>query len=221
MMLLLAVLSIAVGNAQQKSGVEISLTSGYVLPSSPMAFANYWKIRYGGGLRAGIPLSESMTLVGSFEYYRFTMDETGVRNGFDTDYMREIWIFDRVTLSPSADPSSVIALAANLRVAPSPRAGTLSPYFTAGIGLMQLSMGDISLPVTSVLSIDNNDIAMTAENRIVGGKKTAVLLQSGLGIDFTLTESVNAFVEARYAVGLTKGQTTGYIPLNIGVMIHL
>jgi hypothetical protein len=212
---------LAVAGAQESGGVEASLTSGYVFPSSPMAFANYWTIQYGGGLQVGIPLSESVSMVGSFEYYRFKMSETGVSEGFDVEYVRDIWIFDRVSLSPSADASSVIALSANLRVAPSPRAGSLSPYFTAGFGVMQLSIGEISLPVTSVLTVGGNNISMTAQNRIVGGKETALLLQSGIGIDLNVSESLSAFLEARYALGLTKGHSTSYIPLNIGLKYHL
>ena len=220
-LLLFTALMIGVATAKEMGGMEVSVTTGYVLPSSPMAFANYWSAQYGGSLRAGFPLSESVSLIGSLEYYRFTLNETGVKEGFNTDYVKEIWIFDRVTMNPSADPSSVVALSASFRVAPSPRAGLISPYFIAGLGVMQVSMSNISMPVTSVLTINTNTVDMTARNRIVGGKQTALMLQSGLGVDFNISTLLNAFVEARYAIGLTEGHSTSYIPLGVGVKLRL
>lgn len=220
-LILLTAMMMGVAIAQEGGGLEVSLTAGTVLPSSPMTFANYWTAQYGGGLRAGFPLSESVSLIGSLEYYSFTMNETGVKDGFNTDYVRDIWIFDRVTMSPSADQSSVLALSANLRVAPSPRSGLLSPYFIAGLGVMRVSMSEISMPVTSVLTINTNTIDMTAQNRIVGGDQTAVLLQSGLGVNFKISDSFNAFVEARYAIGFTEGHSTSYIPLSVGMKVRL
>ena len=105
--LFLLLLAVTIGNAQQSSGIEVSVSSGYVLPSSPMTFADYWNVQYGGGLRAGFPLSQSTTLVGSVEYYQFKLNQDGVTKGFDTQYMRDIWLFQNVSLNPSADPTSV------------------------------------------------------------------------------------------------------------------
>jgi hypothetical protein len=221
MLLVLVLLTMTMGNAQQNYGVEVSVSSGFVIPSSPMTFANYWRMQYGGGIGGGYALSQSITLLGSFEYYRFRLNEDGVNKGFDTKYMSDIWIFDRVSLNPSADPSSVIALSANVRVAPSTLSARLSPYFIAGIGVMHFSQSDIALPVTSVLSINSAEIAMTADTKIVGGNETAGFVQGGMGIDFKVAESFNIFIEARCAIGLTKGQSTTYIPLMLGVKMQL
>ena len=102
-LLALLLLTISVGYAQQNEGIEVSVSSGYVIPSSPMTFANYWTMQYGGGLSAGMPLSPSITLIGSFEHYQFKLNKDGVNNGFDTNYMRDIWIFKSVSMNPSAD----------------------------------------------------------------------------------------------------------------------
>jgi hypothetical protein len=221
LLLTLVLLAVMPGMAQQERGMEVSLISGFVLPSTPMAFANYWTIQYGGGVRAGFPLTQSVTVVGAFEYYRFTLNESGVKNAFATDYMRDIWVLDRVSLSPSADPSSVMAVSANVRIAPPVSTGLISPYFIAGIGVMSFSMSDVATPVTSVVSINNANITMIAESKIVGGKETAGLIQGGIGLDFSVARYFNAFVEARYTLGLTQGQRTSYIPLNVGIKMEL
>jgi hypothetical protein len=217
----LVLLTVTPGNAQQDYGLEISASSGYVIPSSPMTFANYWNVQYGGGLRAGYPLSSSITLVGSFEYYQFKLNNDGVNKGFNTPYMRDIWIFKSVSLSASADPSSVTTASANLRVAPSKLTGFLSPYFIGGVGVMRLSLKEIKLPTTSVLSVNGSDIAMTAQQAITGGAETSAFFQFGMGFDIRLSQSFDAIIEARYASGLNSGLRTTYVPITGGIKLRL
>jgi len=218
---LLLLLAMATGNAQQGSGIEVSVSSGVVFPSSPMTFADYWNVQYGGGLQVGFPLSQSTTLVGSVEHYQFKLNQDGVTKGFDTQYMRDIWVFNRVSLIPSADPSSVTTLSANVRVAPSKLSGMLSPYFIGGVGVMRFSLSEIKLPTTSVLPINGSDISMTAQQTITGGVQTAAFFQFGMGIDVRLTQSFDLFVEARYASGLTSGLHTAYVPITGGLKLRL
>ena len=193
----------SVGIAQEADGVEVSLSSGYVLPSSPMTFSNYWTMQYGGGLAAGIPLSPTIMLIGSFEHYQFKLNKSGVDNSFDTNYMRDIWIFDRVTMNPSADPSTVTSVSANLRFAPSGLSGMLSPYFVGGLGVMRFSLSEISIPTTSVLTVDGSEISMTAQQGVYGGVETAAYFQYGIGFDVRVSGAIDMFVEARYASGQT------------------
>jgi hypothetical protein len=86
----LILLLMAMVQGQQKLGIEVSVSSGYVIPSTPMTFANYWKMQYGGGVGVGFALTPSITLLGSVEYYRFQLDVDGINNGFDAKFMREI-----------------------------------------------------------------------------------------------------------------------------------
>ena len=220
-LLLLLLLTFAIGNAQQNPGIEVSVSSGVVLPSSPMSFADYWNVQYGGGLRAGFPLTQSITLVGSFEYYQFKLNKDGVNKGFDTEYLREIWIFDHVALNPSADPSTVTTVSANVRMAPSRLSGLLSPYFIGGVGVMRFSLSEIKLPTTSVLSISGSDVSMTAQQTITGGVETSAFFQFGMGFDVRITQSFDAFVEARYVSGLNSGLRTIYVPITGGIKLHL
>jgi hypothetical protein len=217
----LVLLTMTMGNAQQDYGVEVSVSSGVVLPSSPMTFADYWNVQYGGGLRAGFPLSQSITLIGSLEHYQFKLNRDGINKGFDTQYMRDIWIFNSVSLNPSADPSSVTTVSADIRVAPTRLSGVLSPYFIGGVGVMRFSLSEIKLPTTSVLSVNGSDIAMTAQQTITGGAETSAFFQFGLGFDVRVTQSFDMFVEARYASGLNNGLRTTYVPVTGGIKLRL
>jgi opacity protein-like surface antigen len=218
---LLLLLAVATGNAQQSSGIEVSVSSGIVLPSSPMTFADYWNVQYGGGLQVGLPLSPSITVLGSVEHYQFKLNQDGVNKGFDTQYMRDIWVFNRVSLNPSADPSSVTTVSANVRVTPSRLSGMLAPYFIGGVGVMRFSLSEIKLPTSSVLSVNGSDISMTAQQTITGGVETSAFFQFGMGMEVQLTQSFDLFVEARYASGLTNGLHSAYVPITGGIRLRL
>jgi len=218
---LLLLLTVTTGNAQQDYGVEVSVSSGLVFPSSPMTFANYWNIQYGGGVQVGVPLSQTITLLGSLEHYQFKLNQQGIRDGFDTNYMRDIWIFKSVSMNPSADPSMVTAVSANVRVSPSRLSAVLSPYFVGGVGVLQFSLSEIKLPTTSVLSVNSSDIAMTAQQGVTGGVETSVFFQFGMGFAVRMSESFDMFVEARYASGLNSGLRTAYVPITGGIKLRL
>lgn len=210
-------LALTIGTAQENSGIEISISSGFAFPSSPMSFADYWKMQYGGGIGAGIELSQTVTISGNIEYYQFDLDNNGLSEGFDTKYMRDIWVFDGVSLKPSADPSSVITLSANMRVIPSGLSGSLSPYFVMGAGLMRFSLSEIKLPTKSTITVGSSEISMTAQQRIIGGDETVPFVQFGMGMEYRFTESFRIFIETRYARGLNKNLGTTYVPLTAGV----
>lgn len=217
--IILMLVSLTLTSAQESSGITVFASSGVVVPSSPMAFANYWKMQYGGGLGAGYALTPSVTLVGSFEYYRFKIDTDGIHDGFDTQYMRDIWIFTDVSLNPSAAASSVMTFSVNLRVTPSGVSRFISPYGIAGAGVMRFSLADIAVPTTSTLTIDGTAIPITAERTIIGGNETVFFGQMGIGVDCALSALITPYVEARYVLGFTKGSKTSYIPLGAGVRV--
>lgn len=217
----LALLTQAQGTAQQNYDIEVSANSGYVLPTSPMAFSNYWKMQYGGGIGVGLPLSESVTLLGSAEYYQFELKPEGVSDGFHTQYMRDIWAFTSVSLAPTAGKSSVMSASANIRFTPSTQTAVLSPYFLSGVGAMKLSLSEISLPTQSVITVNGNAISMTALQTITGGDQTSVLVQFGVGLDVHVADNVLVFGEARFVHGFSKGLGTSYMPLTAGLKFRL
>jgi opacity protein-like surface antigen len=218
---MLALVLLMVARAQENSPITVFATSGVVLPSSPMAFANYWKMQAGGGLGVGYALDPSMTLVGGLEYYRFTMDAAGVREAFDAAYMRDIWLFTDVSLNPAASGSSVLTVSANLRVTPSGSPRFVTPYGMAGIGVMRFEMAEIVVPMTNVVTIEGVDIPFTAEQKIVGGTTTSVYVQVGVGAEIDASDLLKPFIEARYVVGMNPGMKTIYIPLTAGVKLCL
>jgi hypothetical protein len=86
---------------------------------------------------------------------------------------------------------------------------------------MRFSLGEITLPTTSVLSINGSDISMTAQQSVTGGVETSAFFQFGVGFDLPLTQSFDMFVEARYASGLNKGLRTVFAPITGGLKMRL
>jgi opacity protein-like surface antigen len=216
--LVLLLMTMTGGIAQQGSGIDLGLSTGYVIPSTPMSFANYWKMQYNVGAEAGLALSPVVTLTGAVEYTRFILYEDGLKEGYDAMYARDIWIFDDVTFYPVADPSSVVTLSANLRVSPEV-SGFVSPYVTGGGGIMWFALSEILLQPTSTLTVGGTPVEMMSEQTIVGGKETVFFMQAGVGLHFNVSSTVRPFIEARYVIGLTGQAKPGEIPLTAGVRI--
>jgi hypothetical protein len=186
-----------------------------------MTFANYWTMQYGGTVGAALTLSSAVSLSGTFEYYQFDLDHNGISEGFDTQYMRDIWVFKSVSLNATAGTSSIMTAAVNLRMTPPEMTGMLKPYVLAGGGMMKYSLSEISLPTNSTLDIAGSPVTISARRRITGGSESVPFVQFGIGMDVQWLDPVIIFIEARYSRGLSKGLGTSYLPLAAGVKYRL
>jgi hypothetical protein len=178
-------------------------------------------MQYGGGIRVGVPLSQSVTLLGAAEYYKFTLDKEGISNDYNTQYLRDIWIFQDVGLDASAGPSSVMTYSVNLRVAPVTESWTLAPYFIGGVGAMHVTLSEIDLKTASTISFDSSDVRVVANQKVIGGSGTAMFFQLGLGLDARVAQRLDMFIEARYAAGFNAVWGTAYTPITAGVAFRL
>jgi opacity protein-like surface antigen len=213
--------TVSISTAQKSANIVISLQGGSAIPSTPMSFSHYWKMSYAGGGGAEIPVSSSVTIGANVDYFQFVLDENGVGNSFATSYMREIWAFNDVSVTPSAANSSVISIALNLRIESPDLNGTLRPYCILGGGVLKYSISEITIPVRSTIVMNGVPVSMTSQQKIVGGEKTDPFLQLGLGLNYYLSPSVGVFAEARYSKELVKGIGMTFVPLSVGVLYGL
>lgn len=213
--------AVSLSPAQKSADIIVSLHGGSAIPSTPMSFSQYWKMNYGGGGGVEIPLSSSVTIGGTVDYYQFIMDEEGVKNSFATDYMRNIWAFNDVSLKPAASNSSVMSIALNVRIESPDLNGSFRPYCVVGGGVLKYTFAEIALPVKSTIVMNGSPVTMTSEQKIAGGEKTDPFLQLGLGVNVHLSSSFGIFAEARYSKELVKGIGMTFIPLTVGVFYGL
>lgn len=158
---------------------------------------------YGSGLGGGAHLDVNLmmiTLRFSGDYVTFSPDQDKYRSELAR-------LLGNAATGYSIDGGNVNILSVNANakwtLLPIP---VVSPYLTGGIGLAQLSTGD--------LTVKYNGATVGGFPKVEGETKTAVNL--GAGVDLKLG-GVALFAEAKYTWILTQGNSTKYIPISIGI----
>ena len=158
---------------------------------------------YGSGWGAGAHLDVNLMMISlrfSGDYVTFSPDQDKYRNELAR-------LLGNAAAGYSIDGGNVNILSVNANVKwsllPIP---VVSPYLTGGIGLAQLSSGD--------LTVKYNGASVGGFPKVEGETKTAVNL--GAGVDLKLG-GVALFAEVRYTWILTEGGSTRYIPISVGI----
>ena len=193
--IVLATIQTSFAQEQVKKGT-FSFNSGFSLPSSPEEFSDYWNsgINFGVGIER--PISPKLIFQACLDYNTFPMNEdkflseAGV-SGYD--------------ISLDGGGASIINVSANLKAPLSVKESSVTPYFVGGLGIFRLSVGDITVRYQGQ--------SETAE----GASETALSILLGTGLDFTINPKVKMFVEIKYGIGFTEGESTKYIPIKVGL----
>jgi len=158
---------------------------------------------YGNGLGGGAHLDVNLmmiTLRFSGDYVTFSPDQDKYRNELAQ-------LLGNAAPGYSIDGGNINILSVNANakwtLLPIP---VVSPYLTGGIGLAQLSTGD--------LTVKYNGSAVGGFPKVEGETKTAVNV--GAGVDLKLG-GIALFAEAKYTWILTQGNSTKYIPISVGI----
>lgn len=170
---------------------------GLGMPSSPSAFSDFWKTGFGFGGGLGAQFSRNLEVIGKFFYNTFPMDGDALLEGFtgitiDGGEFKVMEFGADVKYMFSTGPESPFA-----------------PFFVAGLGLANVKVGDVTLsdPEESV-TIPFGDYS-----------ETKFALSGGAGFDYMFAPKAGLWVEARYALVFTEGESTGYLPLRAGVKV--
>jgi len=170
------------------------LGGGSSIPVSP---ENFDKIHSAGldldvGLGARIP--RGLILLAVYDFNRFFVDENGV-----TEYVK--------SLDPSWDPGdpvdsnpTYIHTIMAMAVLPFTASLVARPYVLGGVGWMWLRPGDITY----------------SNEKLEGTRESAFATTLGAGVEFRLSPSLNAFLEAAWTVGFTD-ETIQFVPIRFGV----
>lgn len=158
---------------------------------------------YGSGWGGGAHLDVNLMMISlrfSGDYVTFSPDQDKYRNELAR-------LLGNAATGYSIDGGNVNILSVNANakwsLLPIP---VVSPYLTGGIGLAQLSTGD--------LTVRYNGVPAGGFPKVEGETKTAVNL--GAGVDLKLG-GVALFAEAKYTWILTEGSSTKYIPISVGI----
>jgi len=192
-LLIFAQVSFAQGPARKATFL---VNAGFAVPSAPEVFADYWKtgINVGGGI--GFLLERNLQFQGIVEYNNFAFDEDGFLNALG---------ISGSGVAVDGASASIVTASANLRVLLSTGSASTAAYLIGGLSFFRLSTSD------ATVSYIGNSVT------IPGDSETAAGVSFGGGISFEMNPRLDLFVEAKYGIGFTEGESTQYLPLKVGL----
>lgn len=169
-------------------GPECFFNGGLSFPSGPSEFSDYWRTGFSLGAGLAVPVHPNVALTAYLDFNRFA---------FDVDKFSGVYM--------SGGEVSILTLSGNVKVNLEPRPAPVRPYFSGGMGLFSLSVGDMIV------------VGPYGWVTVPGDSEAALAILLGGGIDFAIGDRIDLFAEGRYAIGFTEGGNTQMIPVALGI----
>ena len=184
--------------ASNGGNVELYLNGAFGLPMTPEEFSDYWKtsvLNFGGGLGYTFSPVLSSNVFFDLGVFAFNGDKLAHEAGLGG------------IISIDGGNASVMTIFANIK-ASAPK-GPVRPYFFGGGGLFLLSIDDAT--------VSGGGMVIPVE----GSSENAFGINFGAGTYFAVAKTVDLFIDGRYVLGFTKGESTGILPFRLGVNVKL
>jgi len=201
MLAALLVLALAVA-AQAQVKPVVYAGGGISMPMAPEFFSDYWGTGYnvGGGL--GIQINPSIEVTGSLFFNAFPLDdEKLIEDAGDAGKGITVDGLDFQSLEFGIDLKYILRA--------SQAEAKLLPYLTVGVGMSNVKFTDVTFT--------GGDESLTLP---VGSySETDFALNGGAGVNYMFSPKFGAWVEGRYTVVMTEGDSIQYIPVRAGVKL--
>jgi opacity protein-like surface antigen len=202
-LILFAILILALPSFGQSAVKPVIYAGGgLALPMNPTVFKDYWKMGFGGGGGIGIQINPNVEIIGKVFYNTFPLDAdkilseegvTGVTiDGLDFQALE--FGADIKYLFPAGGPEGKFKFA-----------------LIGGVGLAQAKFTDVTI------TGDGSSITLPASSI----SETKVAFGFGAGFDYMFSPKAGFWFEGRYNIVSTSGQSTGYLPMRVGVKFLL
>ena len=193
-LLIFAVTASAQGDAAKMKPV-IYAGGGLGLPLSPSVFSDGWKMGIGFGGGVGLQLTPYVEVIGKFFYNSFPLDVPDIA-GVTTDGGSFQF------MEFGADVKYIFTVGPDSPV---------GPFLLAGAGMTNLKISDFTV------SGDLVDFTIPFSEY----SETKFALAFGGGFDYMFSPKAGLWVEGRYALVMTEGDSFGYFPIRVGVKLLL
>jgi opacity protein-like surface antigen len=201
--IVLVLLCAAPGWAQNKIKPIIYVGGGLGMPLSPTLFSDYWKMGFGFGGGLGLQFNPQVEIIGRFHYNTFPLDDdkllsdAGVSGSSVT-----IDGLDFQSLEFGVDLKYIFKMAAESK---------FKPYMVTNVGFANVKFTDVTI------TGDGGSITLPASSI----SETDFTFAPGLGFDYMFAPKVGMWIDVRYALVLTEGETTSYLPIKAGLKLEL
>jgi opacity protein-like surface antigen len=182
--------------AQQYDHPTYYVNTGLAVPSTPTEFSDYWKTGFNIGGGVGFPISENASFIGNLLYSRF---------GFDGEKFMADNGFGGYGLEIDGGNANIITISGDFRFVLGSKPNKVTPYLTGGAGLFRISINEATMSYQG------------QSETVRSSTETKVGLNMGAGLNIALTPQTSLQLGVKYVLGFTKGENTGYFPLQIGL----
>lgn len=187
------------GSAQAQGTRKLTVNFGLgpAFPISPEGFTDLWNAGPTVGTGISYALTPVLAAMVILDFGMFTLNENKAlrQSGFTIGDIAG----GRIT---------ILSGTANLKATVLPDATGIRPYVFGGVGIYRMSVGDAGLRFNG----EPYDIGF-----VVPESETTQMLQVGLGLDIPAGGKVELFIEGRYVIGFTEGDSRTTIPVRFGI----
>jgi len=191
--LLIFSFTVSAENGAHKIKPVLYAGGGLGMPLSPSGFSDGWKMGFGFGGGVGAQITPYIEVVGKFFYNTFPLDIPDVE-GITTDGG------DFQFIEFGADAKYLFDMGPESKIA---------PFLLAGFGATNVKITDFTV------SGDGETITIPFGDY----SETKIALAVGGGFDYMFSPKAGLWVEGRYAIVLTEGDSFGYLPIRAGVKV--
>jgi hypothetical protein len=171
--------------------------TGVSYPLAPKVFSENWKIGFNLGIGIERQLSGPWSGQLYFDYNNFEIGD---------EQFTKFLGFNEPGLSINGGTASILAVSANVKYLMGRARSGEAPYLIGGFGLYRFTVGDGSFATT-----DTTVIILSSYENTIGSN-------IGVGIDVRIGARTSFYIEGRYFLGFTNGNSTHHIPLRVGII---
>jgi opacity protein-like surface antigen len=199
----LLVVCIAIGVAASTAQVRFGggAHGGLSFASFPQPVNQFFGVGFGGGAHADMNILPFLGLRLNFDYTTFASDKSKLKEQFSVTDGNG----NPVPFTVEGLHATILGITANA-IGKIPTGSSVTPYGLLGMGLHIGSNSDLKI-------ISNGNTLFTSSSE----SSTNFGLNFGAGSEFGIGGRSKLFVEAKYVLIFTSGNSTGHIPVTVGV----
>lgn len=188
--------------AQVENKTEFYFNGGLSFPLQPRHMKEYLFMGYNIGLGFGYVSSQSISLIGSFDYNIFSINEENL--------LRDMELGD-FNLNINHNSQRIISFYGNLKYSIVSQPQSFSPYVIGGIGWMRISDGSVRLFLT-----DANRLIIFS---VIEAQSVFSVLFGG-GFEMSNFGLLKIFIQGTYRIGFTEHENTNYLQMKVGMILN-